>query len=261
MNDSDKVRNMSELLMDSADFFDQNGYMIKRGFVGDETLKSLQLAAKNMVDAAQPPAEYEADVKYQGAPESREVEGGQTIRRFLEVFDRSQEFAQFGRNQKMKTCLSQLMGDDIYLVRSHHNSLMSKQPKYSSQTNWHRDIRYWHYSKENLISAWLAIGNETKANGALLLIPGSHRVEFERKNFDDDLFFRHDLPENQALIDSAIVAEMSAGDVLFFHCRTLHAATNNQTDQSKLALVYTYRPGNTVPLPGTRSSSFADEKL
>ena len=252
---------MTKLSSDSAEFFQQNGYLIKRGMLSDKALEAIQNSAREMVKLAQPPAEYEADVHYEGAPQSREAEGGQTVRRFLEVFDRDDEFKQFGLCQAVKSILSELMADEIYLVRSHHNSLMSKQPKYSSQTNWHRDIRYWHYEDENLISVWLALGNETEENGALLLIPGTHRVEFERQNFDEALFFRKDLPENQALIDSAVMAELSAGDVLFFHCRTLHAASSNKTDQTKLSLVYTYRPASTKPLPATRSSSFPDEKI
>ena len=252
---------MTKLASDSVEFFHQNGYLIKTALVSGEQLVALQQAAKSMVAKAEPPAEYEADVHYEGAPESREAEGGHTIRRFLQVFDRSDEFKQFAQIEKVKAVLQELMEQDIYVVRSHHNSLMSKQPKYSSQTNWHRDIRYWNYDCENLISVWLALGYETKDNGALLLIPGTHRVEFERQNFDEALFFRKDLPENQALIDSAVMAELNPGDVLFFHCRTLHAASNNKTDQTKISLVFTYRPETTKPLSDTRSSSLPDQKI
>ena len=126
-------------------------------------------------------------------------------------------------------------------MHNHHNSLMTKRPQFSSSTNWHRDIRYWRYSREDLVSVWLALGEETPENGALMLIPGSHRLEFERNNFDDRLFFRQDLPENRALISSAVCARLQPGDVLFFHCRCLHAASRNATDQTKLSLVFTYR--------------------
>ncbi len=252
---------MKEHFPDSAEFFRQNGYLIKRVMLSGSILEAIQKDAKKMVEQAESPVEYEADVHYEGAPESRQAEGGQTIRRFLQVFDRCEEFKQFGKSNEVKAVLSELMGDEIYLVRSHHNSLMTKEPKYSSQTHWHRDIRYWNYDHENLVSVWLALGDETRDNGALMLIPGTHRVEFERQNFDEALFFRKDLPENQALIDSAVMAELAAGDVLFFHCRTLHAASNNKTDQTKLSLVYTYRPATTKPLPESRSSAYPDEKI
>ena len=252
---------MNQPNKEDAEFFDQNGYLIKRGLVPGDELDAIQSAARQMVQQAMPPAEYEADVQYKGAPASRADEGGQTIRRFLQVFDRSDAFKAFACSPSIKATLSSLMQDELFLVRSHHNSLMSKQPKYSSETNWHRDIRYWHYDQENLVSVWLALNQETRHNGALMLIPGSHRIEFERQNFDELLFFRKDLPENQALIESAQMAELNPGDVLFFHCRTLHAASSNSTNQVKLSLVYTYRPGQTQPLPNTRSDSLPDEKI
>ena len=247
--------------MDAVDFFNHNGYLIKPDFVIGDALVRMQQAAIRMAEQAQPPAEYEADVHYEGAPASREDEGGQTVRRFLDVFDRDPVFSAFGAGDDVKAVLSTLMDTPIYLVRNHHNSLMTKNPKYSSQTNWHRDIRYWHYNQENLISVWLALGNESRENGALMLIPGSHRLEFERQNFDDQLFFKKDFPENKALIDSAVLAELSPGDVLFFHCRTLHAASNNLTSQTKHSLVYTYRPETTRPQENTRSSLKPDEKI
>ena len=252
---------MIEQFDDASDFFNNNGYLIRRSLVSGAELEAIKNAAIELADAARPPAEYEADVHYEGAPLSREHEGGQTVRRFLDVFDRHPAFSQFGRNEQVRNVLSGLMNGPIYLVRSHHNSLMTKNPKYSSQTNWHRDIRYWQYDHENLISVWLALGHETRENGALMLIPGSHRLEFERQNFDEKLFFKKDLPENKALIDSAVLAELEPGDVLFFHCRTLHAASNNRTNITKHSLVYTYRPGNTSPVENTRSSLKPDEKI
>ena len=252
---------MTKQAIEESDFFNQNGYLIKRGLMTGQALSAVKQAAALMANDAQPPAEYEADVHYQGAPQSRQHEGGQTIRRFLDVFDRHTAFADFANSKSVKTILSILMGEPIFLVRNHHNSLMTKNPKYSSQTNWHRDIRYWNYDHENLISVWLALGHETFENGALMLIPGSHRLEFERQNFDEKLFFKKDFPENKALIDSRVLAELEPGDVLFFHCRTLHAASNNTTDVTKHSLVFTYRPGNTEPIENTRSSQQPDELI
>ena len=252
---------MAEHAFDVPEFFNQNGYFIKRALVTGVQLETIKQAAIEMASAALSPAEYEADVHYEGAPQSRTHKGGQTVRRFLDVFDRHPAFADFGKCESVKLILSALMNGNIYLVRNHHNSLMTKNPKYSSQTNWHRDIRYWHYEHENLISVWLALGHETRENGALMLIPGSHRLEFERQNFDDKLFFKKNLPENKALIDSAVLAELAPGDVLFFHCRTLHAASNNTTDVTKHSLVYTYRPESTIPIENTRSSQKSDVKI
>lgn len=252
---------MKKLSIRETDFFNKNGFLVRRKLVTGAQLDEIKGAANSTAVTGQPPVEYEADVHYEGAPASRDHEGGQTVRRFLDVFDRHSAFAEFGSNKIVKLILSALLKEDIYLVRNHHNSLMTKNPKYSSQTNWHRDIRYWHYDNENLISVWLALDHETRENGALMLIPGSHRLEFERQNFDEKLFFKKDLPENKALIRSAVTAELEPGDVLFFHCRTLHAASKNTTAVTKHSLVYTYRPASTKPVENTRSSLKPDHMI
>jgi len=51
------------------------------------------------------------------------------------------------------------------------------------------------------------------------------------------------------------VAAVALGDVVFFHCRTLHAAQGNRSDRVKLSVVHTYHPQSCHPLPGTRSAS------
>jgi len=92
----------------------------------------------------------------------------------------------------------------------------------------------------------------------LHLIPGSSRAELEPHQFDEQKFFRHDCIDNAPLIHSAIAAELDPGDVLFFHCRTLHAATRNRSSDTKYSVVFTFRSKDNPPLPGTRSSSMPE---
>ena len=40
-----------------------------------------------------------------------------------------------------------------------------------------------------------------------------------------------------------------------FHCRTLHAAGRNRSEDVKFSLVYTYHGRSNAPLPGTRSAA------
>ena len=71
---------------------------------------------------------------------------------------------------------------------------------------------------------WLALGEENTENGSLSVIPGTHRIHFDRGQFDAAYFFRTDLEQNNSLVESTRDIELSAGDALFFHCRLLHCA-------------------------------------
>jgi phytanoyl-CoA hydroxylase len=153
------------------------------------------------------------------------------------------------------TPLRQLLAREIMLSQTHHNCVMTKQPRFSSVTGWHQDIRYWSFQRPELISVWLALGREIPENGCLSFLPGTHAMELARDRLDEGMFLREDLLENQKLIAKRVMPALEPGDVVFFHCRTFHAAGSNRTDEVKLSLVFTYHAADNPPLPGTRSAS------
>jgi phytanoyl-CoA hydroxylase len=72
---------------------------------------------------------------------------------------------------------------------------------------------------------------------------------------DHALFLREDVAENRTLISTHVTPLLEPGDVVFFHCRTFHAAAANRTGQTKFSLVFTYHALDNSPLPGTRSAA------
>ena len=214
---------------------------------------------ENSISPPLAPVEFEADVQYPGAPESRASDGGDTPRRLLHAFTRDQVFRRWATCSGVTDRVKQLLKTDaIALSQNHHNCVMTKHPGFSNSTSWHQDIRYWLFDQPNLVSVWLALGAETEQNGGMQLIPGSHRLQVDRGRYDAAFFLRQDLPDNQALIESAVRAELNQGDVLFFHSGTFHAAGKNQTGSTKNSLVYTYRDQANRPIAGTRSAKFPD---
>jgi phytanoyl-CoA hydroxylase len=205
------------------------------------------------------PVEYEADVAYPGAPSDRDAPGGHTVRRLLDALGRDPVFVDWACSAALTGWARALLGvRDIRVVRAHHNCIMTKHPDYSSATGWHQDIRYWSFDRPELVNAWTALDIEACDNGSMRLIPGSHRAVFDTSAFDSDRFFRTDHPANRAWIESAVQVDMQPGDVLFFHAALLHAAGRNLTARRKRAVVFSYRPVNNRPLPGTRSAAGAD---
>ncbi len=184
--------------------------------------------------------------------------GGRTVRRLKNALCRHPAFSEWLSQPSLVNRLRQLLGPELVIPLAHHNCIMTKQPEFSSDTGWHQDIRYWSFTRPELVSVWLALGPETKQNGCLHLIPGTHLLTFERHRFDEDLFLRPDLLENVPLIESQVPAELEPGDVLFFHCRTFHAASRNYTLDPKFSVVFTVRPADNPPLPGTRSASMPE---
>ena len=234
--------------------FERDGYIIVRGMAAHSLCGDMLEIARAALAQKIAPMEYEADVHYPGAPSTREAPGGDTARRLLQAYARHPLFAQWATAPQVTQRLQQLLGTRLVLAQAHHNCIMTKQPAYSSVTGWHQDFRYWSFEKAQLVNVWLALGHESAENGCLKILPGSHRMQFARERLDDTLFLRSDLPENQALIATQVLAQLEPGDTLFFHCLTLHAAGCNRTDQTKFSLVYTYHTDDNHPLDGTRSA-------
>ena len=241
--------------------FTRDGYVIARGLAPAATVARMREIALMHLAEPRLPVEFEADTQYPGAPASLDAPGGRTVRRLLQVYARDAVFRDWGLSPLLAVRLSQLLGPRVELSQAHHNCIMTKNPAYSSVTNWHRDIRYWSFEKPELVSVWLALGQEHYQNGCLLLLPGSHRIEFRADQLDAAQFLRTDLDENRDLLRTQIAAELHAGDVLFFHCRLFHAAGHNQTDDTKLSVVHSYHAADNRPLPGTRSAALPDMPL
>lgn len=241
--------------------FTNNGYLVLRGLADSEYCTSVIALAEQALLADIAPIEYEADTRYPGAPISRDAEGGQTARRLLQAVSRSSLLADWASSGPLSQPLRQLLGEGARLSQVHHNCIMTKQPRFSSLTGWHRDSRYWQFQRAELISAWLALRDETVENGCLLVLPGSHLWTVTPDQLDGALFLRADLVKNQQLLAQAVSVPLQQGDTLLFHSNLFHAAGCNQTAQTKLSMVFTYRAADNPPLPGSRSASIDEIEI
>jgi len=241
--------------------FVRDGYALVRGLAAGDTVARMRNVAKTHLAESRLPVEFEADTHYPGAPPSRDAPGGRTVRRLLQAYARDPVFRDWALSPLIAPRLAQLLGPQVMLSQAHHNCIMTKNPAFSSVTQWHRDIRYWSFDKPELVSVWLALGEEHLHNGCLLLLPGTHRMEFAAERLDDAQFLRADQVDNRALLGTRIAAELHAGDVLFFHCRLFHAAGNNQTSETKFSVVHTYHAADNPPRAGTRSAALPDIAL
>jgi len=245
-------------LPEERDAFQRNGYVIVPGLADAPTRELMLEATRDGLARGREPIEYEADVQYPGSPPSRDAKGGRTARRLKQAHSRHPVFTDWVAQPALVTRLRQLLGPQVVMPLAHHNCIMTKHPEYSSDTGWHQDIRYWSFSHSELISVWLALGDERRDNGCLQLIPGTHVTNFERDRLDDALFLRPDDERNKSLFEQRVWAELQSGDALFFHARTFHAATRNHADEPKFSAVFTFRPFDNRPIPGTRSASLPE---
>ena len=250
---------MNDVQLDDIELatFRSDGFVIRRALASRDRCDELVAVAREHLAQQLAPIEYEVDVGYPGSPASLDAEGAETSRRLLQACSRHEVFRRWATSGEVASVLHELFSDQVLaLSQCHHNCIMTKQPGYSSITRWHQDNRYWAFDQQNLITVWLALGDETLQNGCLQVIPGTHLTEIEPGRFDAALFLRSELPENRSLINQSEIVTLNQGDVLFFHSRLFHAAGRNLTDRTKFSLVFTYHELNNHPIDKTRSAKF-----
>lgn len=249
---------MLSLTQDQIEKFEQDGFLVMPKLVDSHIVDQMvALTDQFMIDMI-PPIEYEAELGYPGAPTGRDATGGQTIRRFLRAMSRHPLFLDWATSPQIIHLLQQLLGTQIVMPLAHHNCIMVKDPRYSSETGWHQDIRFWRFERPELISTLLALNPANTENGCLRFLPGTHRMTFHKDQLDKNLFLRTDLPEHGPLFEKEIGIQMAPGDVILFHCKTFHAASKNRSNVARKSVLFTYRPADNPPIPGTRSASLPE---
>jgi phytanoyl-CoA hydroxylase len=241
--------------------FRRDGYLVMRGMVTPVACDLMLSVTRQQLRAEIPPVEYEAEVGYPGAPASLDAPGGRTVRRLRTAWQRHECFRLWATDERLVAMLRQLFGESVTLTLAHHNCVMTKHPNFGTATGWHRDIRYWSFTKPDLISVWLALGNEDDTNGALKVIPGSHRMDISRAQMDDLDFLRPDVAENQPLFAQGTAVELAKGDVLLFHSRLFHAAGRNSSSSVKNSVVFAYHGASNAPVAGSRSAAAGEVAL
>jgi phytanoyl-CoA hydroxylase len=234
--------------------FHQDGYLIFRNWVAPAACEAMLAVTRQHLNNAVPPLELETEVGYPGAPQSIDALGGRTIRRLRGAYRRDELFQQWAHDAAMVGRLRQLFNEDICLSLAHHNCIMTKHPQFGTATGWHRDIRYWSFARPDLISVWLALGEENEQNGGLKVIPGSHRAAIAPTQLDELDFLRPDAQENQSLFAQGTPLVLHQGDVVFFHSGLFHAAGRNASHEIKSSVVFVYHGKSNQPIAGSKSA-------
>ena len=245
-----------ELTKEQLDQFEEDGFLLIRNFLNKKNCEVIKEIAKVHLKYKIEPIETEYE--YIGIDKE---EYKTSVRRLRQVYDRDIIFKNWMQNKEIRPILEQVLKEKPVLITAHHNSIMTKLAHTSTHTCWHRDSRYWHYKGTNLVSVWLALGEENSKNGVLEFIPKSHKIKLSEESFDEKSFFREDYEINKELVSKKVSFELQAGDIVLFHSELLHRANANKSDEDKISFVYTVKGKSVKAIENTRSSAFKEIDL
>ena len=216
--------------------FDRDGYVLIRGFFDAEEADLLQKA-------------MEMDPAIRDHFYDRGDAEGLSTKMALWNHPGDSVYGYAARSHKMVDTMEDLLGGEVY---HYHSKITAKEPHEGGAWEWHQDYGYWYGNGclfPYMASAMIALDKCTKSNGCLQVLKGSHhlgRIEhglLEGEQVGADLKRVEEAQKHMDLVH----CEMEPGDVLFFHCNTLHRSDQNRSDDRRWTLICCYNAARNNP--------------
>ncbi|MEZ6018369.1 MAG: phytanoyl-CoA dioxygenase family protein [Planctomycetota bacterium] len=159
----------------------------------------------------------------------------------------------------------QLLGEDVYVHQSRINYQRGRSARSRGGSGflWHQDFEQWHCEdgmpRMRAISMAVLLERAVPANGALMVMPGSHRrmVQAYGDPADSERYVRGALsrgPELPAEVFRGLANEHGIeycrgepGDVVFFDCNTIHGSHSNISPWGRCMFFAVYNAVSNTP--------------
>lgn len=138
-----------------------------------------------------------------------------------------------------------LVGPDLVLLFA---QLFCKPAESTRSVPWHQDGEYWPVRPLASCTVWLALDDVDAGNGAMRVIPGSHRgatLRHDPKD-DDDLTLKYVINEDRFDESSAQYTELKAGQVSLHDIGIVHGSAANSSGRRRAGYAMRYMPATSL---------------
>ena len=145
--------------------------------------------------------------------------------------------------------VEKLIGPDIIL---HHSKLFLKPPGNGSAFPLHQDWSYFPTEKNSMIAAVIHLSESDEEMGCMRIVPGSHKLGTIEKtdghSFVKGIHDRYQLEDAEPII-------AGPGDVVFFHCCSLHGSMQNVSKRPRKTVLVQLYSGSDRVVDGNRHTN------
>ena len=220
--------------------FKEKGFCVRNNIFNADALYALSSEFDRIVSQLEESGEY-INARW-GSELTKDIEQSDTqVIHTHNVQSFSAEMMSMIQNKKFLDAVEKLIGKDIIL---HHTKLFLKPPGNGSAFPLHQDWSYFPTEKNSMIAAVIHLTDSDEEMGCMRIVPGSHRLGQIEKS--DGHSFVKGIHDRYQLEDAEpIIAE--PGDVVFFHCCSLHGSMPNISKRPrKTVLVQLYSGADRV---------------
>lgn len=159
------------------------------------------------------------------------------------------------RHPRILDAVEDVIGPNILCWGS---SFFIKEKRNPGFVSWHQDSTYWGLDPADVVTAWVALSDSTAANGAMRVIPGTHKMDQAPHH---DTFRPENLlsrgQEIMVAVDEAKAAmlELQAGEMSLHHVRLIHGSDPNPSDMRRIGFAIRYIPTYVRQVAGAHDSA------
>ncbi|HYG54072.1 MAG TPA: phytanoyl-CoA dioxygenase family protein [Burkholderiales bacterium] len=173
---------------------------------------------------------------------------------------RSAAFRALARTPRVLEPTKQVLGGDAYV---YHTKINTKPAIEGTVWMWHQDYGSWKRDgcpRPDMATFAVMMTDSLEMNGALYIIPGSHKLGRIEPYFDDNTSYKFWAVPKQQMLDvlkkspPPVPIIGPAGTAVLFHCNTLHASGHNLTAEDRWHIYISFNSCANAPQfgPDTR---------
>lgn len=163
--------------------------------------------------------------------------------------------AELVRHDRILDAIEDLYGPDLLCWSTNFFIKEKANPAFVS---WHQDSTYWGLSRPDVVSAWIAFTPANSANGAMQVIPGTHKTDQIPHR---DTFDKHNLltrgQEVAVDVDAgkAVTITLEPGEMSLHHVRLVHGSPPNTSNDRRIGFAIRYVPTSVSQIEGADSAT------
>jgi ectoine hydroxylase len=176
------------------------------------------------------------------------------LRRIKNPADHDPLYAWVALESPILDVVTELLGASI---RFHHSKLNLKGGHVGAPVEVHQDAAFYPHSNDDVLAVGLLLDDATAENGAMAVLPGSHRGPIHTHFDAQGRFVGGMRAEDIARLDrsGAVLLALPAGSVHIHHYRLVHWSAPNTSPGERRLLINAYAAADAVPLAADPTGS------
>jgi ectoine hydroxylase len=228
----------------------RDGYLAIPGLIPADRVAELRAATEEFLERSR--AERASGAVFDLDP--RHTAADPVLRRIKNPADNHPLYRWVAFESPIADVVAELIGPD---VKFHHSKLNLKGSHGGAPVDWHQDAAFYPHSNDDVLAVGLLLDDAGRDNGALAVLPGSHRGPIYDHHDGGGRFVGSMRAEDVRPLDQGreVLLELPAGSNHIHHYRLVHWSAPNTSPRERRLLINSYSAADAFSLAADTTGS------